>query len=151
MTRKSSVLYAIALVLNLAVCWSIALLINSAMDEEITNDAITEQLDFVFGDDKAWLDDELYPLRGHVKHGALFRKAHIAGWSKETIPVYHAEDVLKVGWPFTTVRGFAHTVGEEVTYINAIALGGQYGASQLNFFPASLRTSHAIDLTGDSE
>jgi|GEM_PF-5877881 len=138
MLKRIGLLYVTALILNLVVCWSIALIIDPSMDEEITNDAVTGQLKFVFGDDIQWLDNEHYPLQGKVKHGAIFRKAHIAGWSKETIPVYYAEEVLKVGWPFTTVRGFAHTVGEEVTYIDAIELSAQSGAEQARFFPLQL-------------
>ena len=138
MLKRIGYLYVIALVLNLVVCWSIALIINPSMDEEITNDAVASQLEFVFGDDIQWLDNEHYPLQGKVKHGTIFRKAHIAGWSEETIPVYYAEEVLKVGWPFTTVRGFAHTVGEEVTYINAIGLDTKSGTEQTRFFPLQL-------------
>ena len=69
------------------------------MDEKLTDDAVVDQLEFVFGRDMQWLDNEQYPLVGKVKQGALFRKAHIAGWSRETTPVYYAEEVLKVGWP----------------------------------------------------
>lgn len=138
MFKKLGFLYLTALVLNLVVCWSIALIIDPQMDEQLTSDAVADQLEFVFGDDIQWLDNEQYPLQGKVKHGALFRKAHIAGWSREVNPVYYAEEVLKVGWPFTTVRGFAHTVGDEVAYINAIELNASSSAQRTKFFPLQL-------------
>jgi hypothetical protein len=41
---------------------------------------------------------------GHASHGWLYRRAYVEGTSRAG--VRRSEQVLKVGWPFTVVRGF---------------------------------------------
>ena len=132
MLKKSLLFYFSAIVVNLCVCWIIAVVIQPKMDESLPAAAIEDQLSYTFGNNLDWHQSNQYPLKGEVKRGALFRKVHVSGWSNSNEPVFYAEDILKVGWPFTTVRGFAHQVGNDVRYVNAYGLASANGP---RFFP----------------
>ncbi len=132
MLKKTLLLYFSAIIVNLCACWALALVIHPEMESSLTEAAIQDQLSFTFGDNLDWHESNQYPLKGEVKRGALFRKVHVSGWSNTNEPIFYAEDVLKVGWPFTTVRGFAHQVGNDVRYVNAYGLASENGP---RFFP----------------
>lgn len=59
---------------------------------------------------------------GHTMHGWLFRRGYVTGRLGSEPAVAYSEQVLKVGWPFTVVRGFVRTVGSQVRLDGALVL-----------------------------
>lgn len=75
--------------------------------EALTATQSVQALDFAFADEVPeadWRDVE-----GNAHHDWLTRRAFVRGSSGPDQSVY-SEQVLKVGWPFTTVRGFVRTM-----------------------------------------
>ena len=78
-------------------------------------------LALAFGDAGPTADVWIEPF-GHTMHERLFRRAYVTGrLGSEGGPLY-SEQVLKVGWPFTVVRGFVRTVGSQVHVDGALVL-----------------------------
>ena len=50
-------------------------------------------------------------MSGYAAHGHLYRRAYVEGTS--LAGARRSEQVLKVGWPFTVVRGFVRSGGSE--------------------------------------
>ena len=72
---------------------------------------------------------------GNASQGWLIRRAYVTGrlWS-ETGTVY-SEHVLKVGWPFTVVRGFIRMVGSETSQEGAGGIPPAPGATSARMLP----------------
>jgi hypothetical protein len=64
-----------------------------------------------------------HSVSGTARHGWLLRHAYVEGNLDSISGVLHSEQVLKVGWPFTVVRGFIRTVGSEVEREGARLVG----------------------------
>jgi len=56
---------------------------------------------------------------GYVSHGWLYRRAYLRGTPTAGSGFPRSEQALKSGWPFTVVRGFVRTRGEEVALAGA--------------------------------
>ncbi|MEO0556961.1 MAG: hypothetical protein AAF170_02125 [Bacteroidota bacterium] len=86
------------------------------------SDAAAEALAFAFpnasASSEAWAE-----ATGRVSHGWLLRRAYIEGTLVSDAPVRHSEQILKVGWPFTVVRGFVRTSGAEMQTEGARIIG----------------------------
>ncbi|MEL6615991.1 MAG: hypothetical protein AAFQ43_09655, partial [Bacteroidota bacterium] len=103
MLRRPLAIGLSAVVLNVAVCWTIALMApvpSVERDGALTSEQVETHLAFVFGDDLRWSDAA--PLAGHASHGAFVRRAYVSGRTEAPEATPYAERVLKVGWPFTT-------------------------------------------------
>jgi hypothetical protein len=72
----------------------------------LTEEAAAIALSFSF----PTVEQEWEDPTGSASHGWLFRRAYIAGYGSSTPPTHYSEQVLKVGWPFTVVRGFIRNV-----------------------------------------
>ena len=69
-----------------------------------------------------WLDEAPHMPEGSARRTRLYRRSFVAGWGDGEEPVAYSEQVLKVGWPFTTVRGFVRRAGADVSYEGAVPL-----------------------------
>jgi hypothetical protein len=79
----------------------------------ITAVAVEAALDFAFPD--ASLErNQWHSVSGTAHHGWLLRRAYVEGRLGSVSGERYSEQVLKVGLPFTVVRGFIRTVGDEV-------------------------------------
>ena len=66
---------------------------------------------------------EWHAVSGTTRRGWLRRQAYVEGNLGSTAGERYSEQVLKVGWPFTVVRGFVRTAGSEVTREGAHLVG----------------------------
>lgn len=91
--------------------------------QPIESEAAEVALDFAFRDARPermlW-----HAASGTAHHGWLFRTAYVEGSLGAESGVGYSEQVLKVGWPFTVVRGFIRTAGDEVELEGARLVGG---------------------------
>ena len=79
-------------------------------------------LDFAFPD--ASLErNQWHSVSGTAHHGRLLRRAYVEGSLGSLSGARYSEQVLKVGWPFTVVRGFIRTVGGEIQREGARLVG----------------------------
>jgi hypothetical protein len=72
---------------------------------------------------------------GTSSHSWLFRRAYVQGHSGRPTPSAHSEQVLKVGWPFTAVRGFIRSAGHERRTAGASFLQGDATGGPIRFMP----------------
>lgn len=128
MVRKRMLLaFVAAVVVNLIICWSLALFSDASADDILVHSEAEEQLDFLFGGQYQWRQDEAHRPRGTTHTGRLIRRAYVSGWTMEEPQRRFSELVLKVGWPFTTVRGFVRRKGVQVEYDGCIPLRQNLG------------------------
>ena len=113
--------------LNLVACWCIAALTDVSTGRILSTSEVEQQLDFTFGGDYQWRQIKPYRPRGTAHSGRLIRRAYVSGWTTEASQRRFSELVLKVGWPFTTVRGFVRRKGVQVEYDGSIPLGKNLG------------------------
>ncbi len=77
----------------------------------LSTEATVRALSFSFPmEGNLWLEPS-----GHASHGWLYRRAYVEGMSAGRGSTRYSEQVLKVGWPFTVVRGFIWREGVKVT------------------------------------
>jgi hypothetical protein len=69
---------------------------------------------------------------GRVTHGRLTRRAWISG---ERDGKQFSEQVLKVGWPFTTVRGFVRVRADEVESEGVVLIEDNPKVGPVRFWP----------------
>jgi len=91
-------------------------------------------LDFAFRDVRLegvpW-----YAASGKAHQGWLFRTAYVEGRLGSESGTGYSEQVLKVGWPFTVVRGFIRTVGDDVELEGARLIGEVDHGQPVRFLP----------------
>lgn len=80
-------------------------------------------------------EGEWHGVSGTARHGWLLRQAHVKGKLGSIAGKQYSEQVLKVGWPFTVVRGFVRTAGDEVTREGAHLLGPKAPGQTVQFLP----------------
>lgn len=86
-----------------------------SLGDPIPDPEIRSALSFAFpGEGDGWTD-----VTGHASHGRLYRRAYVRGTAAAGSGVPRSEQALKSGWPFTVVRGFVRTRGEEVALAGA--------------------------------
>ena len=131
MIKRISIFYLSAVVVNVLMCWGIALFTDWTMETPLHEADVQAQLQYTFGEDLRFRDG----LEGRIEHAAFVRRAALTGWSDEAPSRRYAEQVLKVGWPFTTIRGFGHRRGEAVTYTGALVLSEMTEGGTVRFLP----------------
>ena len=67
--------------------------------------------------------DQWHAVSGTARHGWLLRQAYVEGNLGSSSGERYSEQVLKVGWPFTVVRGFIRTAGGKVDREGARLVG----------------------------
>jgi len=72
---------------------------------------------------------------GTASHGWLFRRAYVQGHLGSVSGTFYSEQVLKVGWPFTVVRGFVRRVGPQTTQEGALVIGAAQMATSRRILP----------------
>ena len=75
-----------------------------------------------------------YDVEGTTTHGWLTRRAFVRG-ALGADRVAYSEQVFKVGWPFTMVRGFVRTVGEQVRREGVLVIRGDPRAGPVRLLP----------------
>lgn len=73
--------------------------------------------------------------QGTSSHSWLLRRAYVRGYSGRLTPSSYSEQTLKVGWPFTTVRGFIRSAGHERRTTGALFLQGDSSGGSIRFMP----------------
>jgi hypothetical protein len=71
---------------------------------------------------------------GSAAHGWLIRQAYVHG-RMEPNGTRYAEQVRKIGWPFTTVRGFIRAVDHDVQPVGAFFIRGDPAVGPVRFLP----------------
>ena len=74
-------------------------------------------------------------VEGVVIRGALERRLFARGILDDSDGTVVATHILKVGWPFTTLRGFIYVIGEEQVTLGAAAIDGDVRAGFARFVP----------------
>ena len=98
----------------------------------LPDSATTEALMFSFGPElsgRTWVETE-----GAVARGWLIRQAFVRGTS-DLDSARFSEQVRKIGWPFTTVRGFVRTADGRVLRTGAVLLTGDPLSGPVRFLP----------------
>ncbi|MEM8558533.1 MAG: hypothetical protein AAGG50_11985 [Bacteroidota bacterium] len=87
--------------------------LSPSLDTTLAEADAVAALAFTFDDRPgAWQN-----ASGQIAHTWLYRQAYIGGEVRRgTASVSHTEQVLKVGWPFTVVRGFIRSAGSDVEH-----------------------------------
>lgn len=125
MIKRGLVYYGVAAIINVMICWIIALNIQPSPLTDGTpleQSEVIEQLAFTFDDQLAWQRAAPFEPSGEMRRRALVRQLSVTGWSTAPTPIRYSEQIMKVGWPFTTVRGFIRTEGKVTRYEGAIPL-----------------------------
>lgn len=98
-----------------------------------TNEAATA-LAFSFSDAGSG-PGSWYAPSGNASQGWLFRRAYVTGRSGSDSGTFYSEQALKVGWPFTVVRGFVRNVGTAMSLHGARIIGARETATPLRMLP----------------
>ncbi len=99
MTRTFLAAFIAAMALNYLGCGLVGYFADHNFDRTLDTAKATEALATVFPGSGDWTT-----ASGSVSRGWLMRRAFITG---DRSGAHFSEQVLKVGWPFTTARGFA--------------------------------------------
>jgi hypothetical protein len=125
--------------LNVLICCLSSLFIapsGAQLDDPIDPAKVEEQLQITFGTAIRWRQETPYQPVGSASARALFRRAYVLGWNSASSSVAYSEQTLKVGWPFTTVRGFVRRIGAEIQYEGAIPLSSPESSDRgIEFMP----------------
>lgn len=113
------------------VCFAVGgLVVPLRYEQTASDDAVTFALDYAFPTAAAspgpWTE-----TAGAITHRKLYRRAFMKG--KKTAP--YSEQVLKVGFPFTVVRGFIRTSPAGTDALGAVFVAGDMEAGQATFMP----------------
>jgi hypothetical protein len=100
----------------------------------LADPAAAAALTFAFREDFAHSPD-WYDVEGTSAHGWLTRQAFVRGALEATDGVPYSGQVLKVGWPFTMVRGFVRVVGEDVRREGVLVIRGDPRAGPVRLLP----------------
>ncbi len=86
----------------------LGVLLSPALDTPLSEASAADALAFSFPDQgEHWVEPS-----GAVAHTWLHRQAYVEGFAVErNVDQRYTEQVLKVGWPFTVVRGFIRSTG----------------------------------------
>jgi len=84
------------------------MIVPASYSETLDSATAAESISFVFGVETGG-PLELTVAEGSIHHGPLTRRSFIHGATTEG---EYAEQVLKVGWPFTVARAFIHVTPE---------------------------------------
>ena len=103
-------------------------------DPPITTSAAMEALAFAFRDVGLGAEEWQEPS-GTARHGWLLRRAFVQGYLAPDPGNQYTEQVLKVGWPFTVVRGFIRTAGPQVSREGARVMGDVVPGRPVRFLP----------------
>ena len=125
MARRIANVLLAGLVLNICICLAVALSIGPLRTTDhsaLPVEDVEAQLAFTFGDEIGWSQSDGQEASGYVRRGLLVRRLVVSGWTAEPVPRHHEELVLKVGWPFTTLRGFVRRVEGDSTPRGAVLL-----------------------------
>ena len=129
--RTVTALLALALVINLSACALLGYLAPLNLKQTLPRADVASALDQVFelppGPDRAWTE-----ATGTVSHGPFFRRAWLRGTRND---VDYTEQVLKVGWPFTTLRGFIRQRDSAVDTTGVALMKGTPSAGPVRFLP----------------
>jgi hypothetical protein len=132
--RSSVTAYAMAMIVGYSGFALAGYFIPVRQGPPLPDAAASAALSHAFGEEvpaeSAW-----HASRGTIFRGWLVRRAYVRGHLKTADGVVFSEQVLKVGWPFTTVRGFIRTVGGEVRPAGALLVRGQAGSGPVRFLP----------------
>jgi hypothetical protein len=131
--RRILVAYGLALVGGYLAYGLVGFQLRPRARPPLTEQDAATALSFAFGDElggsTAWWD-----AAGTSSPGWLVRRAFVQG-TRGPDRVRHSEQVLKVGWPFTMVRGFVRTVGEEVQRDGVLAIQGDPRTGPVRLWP----------------
>ena len=100
----------------------------------LAESAVTAALTFAFrrdvGQRPGW-----YSAEGTGSHGWLTRRAYVRGALRGMDGIHYSEQVLKVGWPFTTVRGFVRVAGQDVRRDGVLVIRGDPREGPVQLLP----------------
>ena len=88
-----------------ALCGLLGLAATPSLGLPLSGGNTLTALAFSFPDE----DGDWTEASGYASHGWLYRRAYVEGTSPAG--TWRSEQVLKVGWPFTVVRGFVRSGG----------------------------------------
>lgn len=129
--RPLLALLTLALFINVAGFGLIGYLSSLALSEPVPAPAVATNLSTVFGLPPSDVGEWSH-LEGWVHHGALVRR----GWAFGVRDgVEYREQVLKAGWPFTSVRGFLHVRNGELESRYAAWMAGPPSAGPVRYWP----------------
>ncbi|NNG17901.1 MAG: hypothetical protein HKM89_15605 [Gemmatimonadales bacterium] len=74
-------------------------------------------------------------IEGTSTHGWLVRRAYVRGVHGTAEGTRYSEQVLKVGWPFTMVRGFVRLVGTDERRDGVLVVRGDPSAGPVRLLP----------------
>lgn len=133
MIRRFVIVFLVATLGMYAVLAFAGFLLPLADGEALSEQQAGEALDFAFNaefpDGTAWLE-----VSGDARHGWLTRRAFVRGSSESDETIY-SEQVLKVGWPFTTVRGFVRTMAGNIRWEGVLWVQGDPTAGPVRLLP----------------
>ena len=81
------------------------------------------------------MDGELEVVEGVVIRRPLERRLFARGVLDDADRTVVATHILKVGWPFTTLRGFIYSVGDQQIALGAAGIEGDVKAGFVSFTP----------------
>lgn len=102
--------------------------------EPITAEEAGATLNFAFrtelGPSHTW-----QTANGSISHTWFVRRAFAEGISSDGFSTRYTEQVLKVGWPFTMVRGFVRVTGSSIEADGAYLLDSGAETGPVRFLP----------------
>ncbi len=105
MLRWTPVVFLGGAALSYFLCALIGLAATPRTGATLQPDLAVDALTFSFPAARGWEN-----VAGSASHGWLYRRAHLEGEANATsagaAKAKFSEQLLKVGWPFTSVRGF---------------------------------------------
>lgn len=129
----SVAIFASALLGNLVLTVILALVLPLPEGQPMTPAQSGAFLEEAMG---SWLEpDTVIVAEGTVSHRALERRVFVRGVLSDTGQTVVATHVLKIGWPFTTLRGFVHIRGKETMADGAIRIRGNPRVGFVRFIP----------------
>ena len=95
----------------------LGLALSPQRGEPLDPERVREALEFAFPATTDWSDVE-----GAVSHRWLVRRAFVSGVDDDAGTLF-SEQILKIGWPFTIVRGFDRRSDSRVSDVDSIGVG----------------------------
>ena len=116
------------------VCALVGAMVPPGLGSNITSSEAEAALTLSFSDAVSQ-SDQWYAASGHASHGWFIRRASVTALLGSDSGTVYSEQVLKVGWPFTVVRGFIRTVGFEMNREGARLIASQEAAASHRMVP----------------
>ena len=129
--RRLLAIYGIAMVIGFVASGLLGFQLDPHNGSQLSEPAAAAALTFAFQRDLG-LSPKWHHAEGTSTHGWLTRWAHVLGAADGT---RYSEQVLKVGWPFTMVRGFVRTMGEDERHEGVLVVRGDPSAGPVRLLP----------------